>query len=172
MSDDLPLRVLVLLRHAEAKNSSPDGDIGRELTKAGRATVTELGEWLAGQGVRPDVVVVSPSVRTRQTWEALKAGGMRAAAVWADAAIYDADPGDVIESIQAVPDDVRTLLVIGHAPAVPAVARDLPDHREEGRPLSELDWPPAGCAVVGHRGTWSDFPGEASAVVAVRVAGH
>ena len=37
----------------------------------GRKDAERVGEWLVDQGVRPDVVVVSPSTRTRQTLEHL-----------------------------------------------------------------------------------------------------
>ena len=115
MVDTPELRILVLLRHAQAKGSSADGDLGRELTSSGRETAAHVGEWLREQGVRPDVAVLSPSTRTRQTWEGLRAGGLDADDVWTDSAIYDADPADIVESINAVPDDVSTLVVVGHA---------------------------------------------------------
>lgn len=167
MADTPELRLLVLLRHAQAKNSSSDGDMGRELSSSGRETAARVGEWLRAQGVRPDVVVLSPSVRTRQTWDGLREGGLEAQDVWSDAAIYDADPADIVESINAVPDDVSTLVVIGHAPGIPGLALDLDDHlpeHQEDRPAG--GWPPAAVAVVGHRGTWSQFPAEGTAVVA------
>ena len=87
--------------------------------------------------------------------------------VWTDSAIYDADPADIVESINAVPDDVSTLVVVGHAPGIPALALDLADHlpeHQEDRP--DDGWPPAAVAVVGHRGTWAQFPGQDTAVVA------
>lgn len=170
MTDDTALRLLVLLRHAQAKGHSPEGDEGRELTSSGRQAAREVGEWLVGQGVRPDAVVASPSTRTVQTWEGLRAGGLSAPDVWADAAIYDAEPGDIIESINAVPDDVQTLVVIGHAPGIPELAMSLKDHLPaEAESVPAQGWPPAAVAVVGHRGAWSDFPGEDSALVAFRV---
>ncbi len=169
MADAPEMRILVLIRHAQAKGFSIEGDLGRELTKSGRAAAADVGAWLVGQGVRPDVVVVSPSVRTRQTWEGLHEGGLQAHDVWSDEAIYDADPQDIVESINAVPDDATTLVVVGHAPGVPALALDLADHlpeHQEDRPA--YGWPPAAVAVVGHRGSWSQFPGPDSAVVAFR----
>ncbi len=167
MVDTPELRILVLLRHAQAKGSSADGDLGRELTSSGRETAAHVGEWLREQGVRPDVAVLSPSTRTRQTWEGLRAGGLDADDVWTDSAIYDADPADIVESINTVPDDVSTLVVVGHAPGIPALALDLADHlpeHQEDRP--DDGWPPAAVAVVGHRGTWAQFPGQDTAVVA------
>lgn len=167
--DDETLRVLVLMRHAEALDSSPDGDIGRELSPTGHKTAESVGQWLVTEGVRPDVVVVSPSVRTRQTWDALKRGGVRSREVWADAAVYDADTEDVVESVQSVPDDARTLVLIGHAPAVPFLVQSLEDHRERlDEPGPADGWPPAAVAVVSHRGSWVTFPSDDSAVVAFR----
>lgn len=168
MSDETPLRILVLMRHAEAKNHSAEGDLGRELSSAGRRSAGEVGLWLRRQGVRPQVVVVSPSVRTRQTWESLRDAGLGADDVWSDDALYDADPEDIVESIQAVPDDVRTLVVIGHAPGVPTLAGDLEQRLPATGDSPERGWPPAGVAVVGHRGSWSTFPSAESAVVAFR----
>lgn len=168
MTDDAAMRLLVLLRHAKAESSSPDGDLGRDLTDKGRAAARDVGRWLVDQGVRPDVVVVSPSTRTVATWEGLKQGGVRAREVWSDAAIYDADPEDILESVRAVPDEARTVVVIGHAPGVPAVAGDLPDHRAAGGAGPSDGWPPAAVAVVGHHGPWAAFPEDRSAVVAFR----
>lgn len=168
MSDDPQLRILVLMRHAEAKSHSADGDLGRELSAAGRRVAQEVGLWLRRQGVRPQVVVVSPSVRTRQTWEGLREAGVGADEVWSDEALYDTDPEDIVESIQAVPDDVGTLVVIGHAPGVPALAAELEQRLPAHADSPDRGWPPAGVAVVGHRGSWTTFPSPESAVVAFR----
>lgn len=163
---DSQLRLLVLMRHAQAGSLSADGDIGRELTSTGRQVAREVGAWLLGQGVRPDVVVVSPSVRTRQTWTELSAAGLSAADVFSDDAIYDADPEHIVESIRAVPQDTGTLLIIGHAPGVPSLTRELESHLPQGADEPLQGWPPAAVAVVGHRGPWSGFPAQDTAVVA------
>lgn len=160
------LRLLVLMRHAEAASRSAAGDRGRELTGAGRQVAREVGAWLLDQGVRPDVVVVSPSVRTRQTWTELSAAGLPGQDVFSDDALYDADPEHIVESIRAVPEDTGTLLVIGHAPGVPGLAHELESHLRQDADGPHQGWPPAAVAVVGHRGSWSDFPGRGTAVVA------
>ncbi len=163
-------RVLVLVRHAQAKDRAPEGggDAQRELTKAGRRVARAVGEGLAGQGVRPDLAVVSPSARTVATCEELQAGGLRIADVWADAALYDADVEDVLDSIREVPDDVRTLVVIGHAPGVPAVAGWVENHtgRDDERLRADIErWATAGLGVIVHEGPWASFPAEGSALV-------
>ncbi len=69
---------LILLRHGEAHGRSPTGaDMDRELTDRGRAAAGEAGRVLAAAALRPDRALVSPAVRTRQTWAAARASVMR-----------------------------------------------------------------------------------------------
>lgn len=156
------------MRHAQAKSSSPTGDLGRELTKTGRQEAERVGQWLTAQGVRPDVVVVSPSVRTRQTWEGLHHAGLPTQEVWSDEAIYEGYSSDLAASIREVPSDARTLMLIGHAPGIPALAAELEDHTDLDPRRRELmtRWPPAAVAVVSHRSDWAAFPDESTAVAA------
>ncbi|WP_168583538.1 SixA phosphatase family protein [Gephyromycinifex aptenodytis] len=170
---DLPgenpgLRLLVVMRHAKAAGHHRGGDQQRPLTESGRKAAAQMGRWLVRQGVRPDVVVTSPSVRTLQTWEGLRVGGMRADDVWADAGIYGADTTDLIESVTSVPDDVQTLVLIGHAPGVGDLVALLEDHTGGGEAIraDQRAWPPGSVGVIAHRGPWETFPGEDTALVA------
>src|SRR4051794_39743100 len=61
-------RRLVLLRHAKAETPGDTPDVQRQLTDKGRADATAAGAWLAAEGLRPDLVLCSPAIRTRQTW--------------------------------------------------------------------------------------------------------
>src|SRR4051812_50149249 len=60
-------RRLVLVRHAKTEQGEPDPS--RRLTNRGRRDARAIGQWLAKNGVVPDLVVVSPAARARQTWE-------------------------------------------------------------------------------------------------------
>ncbi len=163
---DPQLRLLVLMRHAQAQSFSAAGDIGRELSAQGRREAAAVGAWLADQGVRPQAALVSPSVRTRQTWDCLVEAGLSALTAGVDDALYDAYPDEIAESIRAVPDDVGALVVIGHAPGIPGLAAELEQRLPSGADGPGRGWPPAAVAVVGHRGDWSAFPSPDSAVVA------
>lgn len=164
-------RMLLLVRHAEAKSHAEGGDAARELTKSGRKTAQAVGARLSREGVRVDLAVCSPSTRTVSTCEELRRGGLRVQEVWGDPALYEADVEDVLDSIREVPDDVRTLVVVGHFPAVPAVLTEVDDHTGLGSDaLADRirQWPPAGVGVVVHDGPWSSFPNDSSAVVLVQ----
>ncbi|WP_162872771.1 SixA phosphatase family protein [Austwickia chelonae] len=161
-------RVLVLVRHAEAVSFSPGGDAQRALTESGREVAREVGARLAGEGVRPDLLICSPAVRTVQTYEELRSGGLQVQELWGEPSLYDAAVEDVVDSIREVPEDIRTLVVLGHAPGVPGVIAVVADHREQDEePVHRRveGWPPAGVGVVVHAGPWSTFPDDSSAVV-------
>lgn len=62
---------IILVRHAQALESSDfDGlDFDRPLSEKGREYATIMTRYLRLIGVRPDCVIASPSIRTRQTAE-------------------------------------------------------------------------------------------------------
>src|SRR5438094_761470 len=63
---------LILLRHAKAENDAPSGDdFDRPLAPRGRREAAAMAGQLAALGIRPDLALVSPSLRTRETWEAV-----------------------------------------------------------------------------------------------------
>jgi phosphohistidine phosphatase len=60
---------LILWRHAEADEGASDA--ARRLTKKGERQAEKMAEWLRPRMQKPMRVLVSPTVRTRQTAEAL-----------------------------------------------------------------------------------------------------
>ena len=61
---------LILFRHAKAERDSESGDdFDRPLAPRGRSEAKAMGEQLAALGFRPDLVLISPALRTRETWE-------------------------------------------------------------------------------------------------------
>lgn len=68
----LPMQRLILMRHAEAERAAGSGrDRDRVLSARGRNDAAAMGRALAGRGMRPDLALVSPAARTRQTWDLL-----------------------------------------------------------------------------------------------------
>jgi phosphohistidine phosphatase len=62
---------LVLLRHAKAAPTGPDGDRNRPLLEEGRRQVASVSARLQALGWWPDKAIVSTALRARQTHEAL-----------------------------------------------------------------------------------------------------
>jgi phosphohistidine phosphatase len=157
-------RRLVLLRHAKAAAPEPGRrDADRPLTSRGRADAAAAGAWLVAHVGPPDLVVCSPSVRTRETWSAAT-GAARALAgceVRLEPSVYDAWPDTLLDLVRAVPDARSTVVLVGHAPGVPALAERL--NRSSGTaPVG--DFPTSALAVLAVTGRWADL-GPASATL-------
>jgi phosphohistidine phosphatase len=160
-SDLLVDRTLVLLRHAKAVRSIDGPDIDRPLAGRGHRDAKAAGRWLADEGLAADLVLCSTAVRTRETWEYAAAGGAETADVWFDRRIYDADPDSLLEVIREVPETAGTVLLIGHAPSVPWLARHLVAEGTDGREQLVEHYPTSGLAVLQHGRRWSALgPGD------------
>jgi len=115
-------RRLLLLRHAKAEHPDLVADIQRPLSLVGRRQSARVGAGLADQDMVPDLVLCSASVRTRQTWDLTRASlGADPAVQYLDD-LYYAGSRALVDLVRGVPDDVRTLLVIGHEPTMSQAA--------------------------------------------------
>jgi phosphohistidine phosphatase len=118
-------RRLVLVRHAQAADAPVDRD--RPLSEHGARRATAIGSWLERAGVVPDRVLVSPALRTAQTWEQAAASLGADLAPTADQRIYDNTVDAVLSAITEAAEDVSTLVVVGHNPSVGELAFALDD---------------------------------------------
>ena len=173
-------RILLLLRHAKAEQGHGKLDHQRELAARGRRDARAAGQWLSNAsdaGVLPpgalDLVLCSTSERTRQTLEAVCAGGVSVTDAGFDERIYDAGAAGLLDVLREVPDSVRTVLMIGHAPGIPVLAsaltRDLAGSAAaEGSAADGSDvadalvgdrlaqgFPTCGLAVLAFQGSWA-----------------
>jgi phosphohistidine phosphatase len=134
------MKQLIVVRHAKATHKPGFADADRPLTSRGRRDARAAGEWLLSGQLIPELVLCSPSCRTRQTWDqlaiALAAG--RDIEVEYDPRLYDADAGDVLDVIGATPGDARTLMIVGHNPAMQDIASGLTGQGDLGFPTSAL----------------------------------
>ena len=142
---------LVIVRHAQAEPSHGD-DHSRVLSARGIADCVHLGHWLREAGVRPDRVLVSTALRTRQTWEFAGVDG--AGAIYADG-VYDASLPDLLTLIHQTPGDVQTLVVVGHAPGVSDLVWSL-DNSPAAREWTDRGMGTAAAALV-EVASWADL---------------
>jgi phosphohistidine phosphatase len=156
-------RTLVLLRHAKAAHPPAVADLDRALTPRGHADSAVAGGWLAGQRLIPQVVMCSPSRRTRETWHgvalALGPDATHITVVY-DPTVYEAARGQgLLDLVTTVDPDVTGLLVIGHNPTISMLSELLdPAAPDDGLRT-------AGIAVHRVRGAWRELaPGEAPLV--------
>jgi phosphohistidine phosphatase len=160
-SDLLIDRTLVLLRHAKAvpPESMPQSpDLDRPLADRGRADAGAAGRHLVAQGIEADLVLCSPSKRTRETWKYVADAGVTATDVWYDKRIYDAGTDDLLDVIHDTPPEARTVIVVGHAPGIPWLADELAlDGTSPERVELTQKYPTSGLAVLHLTCRWADL---------------
>ena len=152
-------RTLILLRHAKSAWDDPDlDDHDRPLAERGRRDSTAAGKTLAERRIRPDLVLCSSSERTRQTWRRAERAGVRAAEVRFDERIYEASSYDLLQLVHAVPEEVRTLMLVGHAPGLPDLAERITlDPSTEPARRMRLKYPTSGLAVFAVAVPWVEL---------------
>lgn len=119
MRDDFSMdtRYLTVLRHAKAKTfSSSGGDMDRPLANSGYKQLQRVYRLLASVKEKPDWIVASPALRTRQTAEKIaELTGYSRNIGWNDS-IYAAAAHTLLGVLQETHDSARHVLLIGHNP--------------------------------------------------------
>ncbi len=105
---------------------------------------------------RIDLAVVSPATRARSTWELASAELDNRPPTWIDEGVYAASASQLLGVVRALPDDVDTVVLVGHNPGI-----------EDLVSLLTGEWvsmPTSALAVIGLAGSWSTA-GQSSAVL-------
>lgn len=158
-------RTLLLLRHAKSSWDDPAlDDFDRPLAKRGREAAPRMGRAMARRGWLPDLALVSSSLRTRQTWALVAPELPRDIPASFDDTIYEAPAGRILDAIRAVPDDVATLLVVGHNPGFETLTAMLAGKGGDADALERMGekFPTAALARLSFEESWADLgPGPA-----------
>ncbi len=155
-------RRLVVLRHA--KSAWPDGvvDHDRPLAGRGRRDAPAAGRWLAKAGYVPDRVLCSTAQRARETWQLAEAElGAHPETTFEDR-VYGATADELLDLAHEMPASVRTLMLVGHDPAMRELTLELAtssagDAGAEGLQRVRLKFPTAAIAVLAFSGSWPEL---------------
>lgn len=115
---------LMLLRHAKATPFSPTGDHERPLIDRGRGDARRLGDYLTAEHLLPDFAAVSDARRTRETWEIVSDGWAKLP-VRHEPRIYEASLPTLWALLRQSPDEVRTMMCVGHNPGFADLAAEM-----------------------------------------------
>ncbi|HEX6500928.1 MAG TPA: histidine phosphatase family protein [Micromonosporaceae bacterium] len=154
-------RSLVIMRHAKAEHVAGVPDTERALTQRGMGDATAAGAWLVSHGYQPELVLCSPSRRTRQTWHAVAvalsdAADPAAPLVRYESDVYHGGTAELLELVRELPPQIGAVLLIGHNPALTELCARLD-------PTGELDSDglrTAGIAVHRSELPWSQWQAE------------
>lgn len=143
------MRTLILLRHAKSSWDQPGlADIDRPLNRRGKESAPVTARWLEAQGLVPDLVLCSPSKRTRQTIRRMCKAVPAIPEPRIVERLYEAAPEDILAALRAAPAGAGRVMVVGHEPGMSMTAARLADGR----------------APVPLRAAFSHFPTAAAAV--------
>ncbi|MEE4298532.1 MAG: histidine phosphatase family protein [Pseudomonadales bacterium] len=118
---------LLLLRHAKSSWREPAlADFERPLSGRGVRDGTRFGPRIARVLPRPDLVLCSPSRRTRDTLAFLIPELVDPRRVRFEDGLYRATASELLRYIRSTPPAVRTLLVLAHNPGLTDLANLLP----------------------------------------------
>ncbi|MGY4642206.1 SixA phosphatase family protein [Cellulomonas sp. URHB0016] len=159
------LRTLLLLRHAKSEHPERISDHQRPLSLVGRRQAPLVGAAITAAGLVPDLVLCSSSLRTRQTWELVRTTLDADPRVELLDEIYEAGVRSLLDLVQAVPEEIRTLLVVGHEPTMSQTAGTLAGPESDATTLARVrvGVPTASWSWLESDGPWSDLvPGSAT----------
>jgi phosphohistidine phosphatase len=156
--DEVQMKRLYLLRHAKAEVGNPSqDDFDRSLAGRGRRAAESIGSVLAQRSDPPELVLCSPSRRTRETLDAILPVLKPQPQLRFERSLYLADVGTLLERIEELPDAVERAMLIGHNPGMEELAQRL-TRSDPARQLASLaeKFPTAALAILTFSGHWSD----------------
>jgi len=146
---------LLLLRHAKALRDTPGlPDRDRPLAPRGRRDAAAVRHAMRALGLVPDLILVSPAVRTRQTLAALEPWDDTPLVEFLDP-LYLADAAALQAVLADVTETVRSVLLIGHNPGLHELARRLagPTQSDAARRLADR-YPTSALVEFAISGPW------------------
>ncbi|MBV1702182.1 MAG: histidine phosphatase family protein [Hyphomicrobiales bacterium] len=140
---------LMLLRHAKAVADQGNGDHARALSPRGSADAAALGKALGLEYLVPELVLVSSATRTSMSAAQLLAQWPQAVAVKVTDNLYNASDEAVLAQVRGVDAHVRTLMVVGHNPAIAELALKLTGYGDRYAAVRMSQrFPPCAMAVL------------------------
>ena len=159
-------RTVILLRHGKSSwSDSTLADIDRPLAPRGERAARKLAKYVRRRKIRPALVLCSPALRTRQTLEAIEASLGKRCVVEVVPELYAASEQELLERLQALPEPISSVMLVGHNPGLQNLALVLAS-RGPHLPQLEEKFPTGALAtLVVRSASWSALrPGEAELV--------
>ena len=154
------MKKIILLRHGKSSWTDPGlDDHDRPLNPRGKAASPIVGEWLAYRKHLPDTILCSSSVRTRETVKGIRKSVPTLPEPVIERGLYHAAPEDMRRRLRDLPDEVESVMIVGHQPGLGSLARLLSNGTENRRCSRAYEHFPTAAAAVLEVDieTWSDL---------------
>jgi phosphohistidine phosphatase len=150
------MRTAHLLRHAKSSwGEAGLADQKRPLAPRGRRDAARMAHRLAELDAPPNLVLCSSAVRTQQTLALIRPALGQAALEVSDD-LYGASAAELLSRLGELPDEIGSVLVIGHNPGLQDLALELAAGGDQ-RPQLEAKFPTCALATLEFQGRWGDL---------------
>jgi phosphohistidine phosphatase len=160
-------RTLWLLRHAKSSWDHPElDDRDRPLAPRGMRAAALMREYIESEGIRPDLVLCSSALRTRETLAAVLPALGEDLVVRIDPSLYTFDAGALIAVLRDLDDDdIGSVLFVGHNPAMEELALTLASRGDRLAEVKEK-FPTGALVEIRFSGApWSEIAADSGELV-------
>ncbi len=110
-------RRLIVMRHAKSDwGTSATTDHERPLNRRGCRDAPNIAAELVSQNWQPDCVLSSDAQRTRETFQRMEDEFTNSPTVEFLGSLYHAGIREIVAAVSMVPDELTTVMVLGHNP--------------------------------------------------------
>ena len=148
---------LYLMRHGKASKKDKYPDADRPLAKRGKKDVKRLKKMLRAMELRPDLILCSSAMRTRETLERVMDVFDETEVVFSDA-LYNAEAAEIIDILHRLAPEKKEVLIVGHNPSLAELVALSKQQAPERFPTATL-------ACIEISGGWDGFSMETSRFV-------
>ncbi len=120
------MKTLLLMRHAKSSWKQKNvPDIERPLNSRGEKDAPAMGRLLRKKKMVPDIILSSPAVRARLTAEAVGKKSHYEKDILVIDKLYMAEAPEIFSTLNALPEEVEKVLLIGHNPGMEYMLQQL-----------------------------------------------
>jgi phosphohistidine phosphatase len=114
------MKTIYFVRHAKASWDYPElRDIQRPLLDIGKKRTKKVIHFLSQKGVLPDLIITSPATRAFETAKLLSAGlKYKEDSIIIEQNIYDGGEEHILNIIYGLPDQISSVMIVGHNPTI------------------------------------------------------
>ncbi|RXJ99447.1 phosphohistidine phosphatase SixA [Arcobacter sp. CECT 8986] len=125
------MKTLYLMRHAQKETDNTKDDYDIELTQEGIENTKKLCTLLKQKDINIDMILTSPAVRAEETAQIVAEELNYEGIITRNEVIYRAFLNELLETLSYTYDNINSLFMIGHNPALGTLAFKLTKLREK-----------------------------------------
>ena len=158
------MKFLYLLRHAKSSWKDPGlDDHDRPLNKRGRQAAKLMATYLRRSEITPDVVICSTATRAKETLDPI-VKAINPPKVILKRKIYWGTQQELWQQLWNIPKRAKSVLLIGHSPALHDLALELAQ-TDKPLPFESEKFPTGAIASFRFRGAWKALEPHAAELI-------